>query len=398
MTLDSLYGSGPFGGSPDIMDLYDSAAPVFRLSTTIREGRLGHLTANEPAVVRTPGPDLRRDPAIREALIADRRNDENLVIAQLHLAFLLFHNKVVAALQPGIGDRQKLFAKARRLVTRHYQWCVVHDYLAHIAPGAADKVRGLVTRENEVPFEFTSAAFRFGHSMVGANYDYNENFRTGGLLGPASLQSLVEFTSRNNMGGSADPLKQLPDHWVIEWERFLRANPADVNSRADSIDTVIARHMTNLPTPDPMIQLRLSSISNRNLKRGFHRFIASGQKLSEALGVEVLSPEAICDAFGGGSTATELRRLGFDRETPAWAYFLCEGRIRNQGNLPGPAASAIVAETIVGLLRRDPYSVLNAKSKDGGKPWKPADSPLRTPAGAEIDSIRTFLQYAGVVA
>src|SRR5262245_50702947 len=40
------------------------------------------------------GGDLPRGPDGR-ALIADSRNDENMVIAQLHLAFLKFHNAMV---------------------------------------------------------------------------------------------------------------------------------------------------------------------------------------------------------------------------------------------------------------------------------------------------------------
>lgn len=397
MTLDSVYGAGPFDGSADIRDLYDPTAPLFLVGQTIREASLAHLTPNEAAVNHKPGPDLRRNPAIREALIADRRNDENLVVAQLHLAILLFHNRVVAHLQQVISNPRKLFSAARRLVTWHYQWCIVNDYLAHIAPGAADRVQGLVKRRRLVPLEFTSAAFRFGHSMVGAGYDYNQNFRKDGIFGPASLGSLFDFTSRNDMGGSANPLKQLPDHWVIEWERFLRADPADINSRADRIDPLIAGHMTNLPTPAQNIPHRLSSISNRNLKRGFHRFIASGQKLAAVLSVEVTAPDAICDAFGGGEAADGLRRKGFDRETPAWAYFLCEAAVKTQGNLPGPTAAAIVAETIVGLLKRDPGSVLNARASDGLRGWTPADSPLRTPDGVPVDSIRAFLRYAGVM-
>ena len=35
------------------------------------------------------------------ALIGDHRNDENLIVAQLHLAFLKFHNKVVAGIRDG---------------------------------------------------------------------------------------------------------------------------------------------------------------------------------------------------------------------------------------------------------------------------------------------------------
>ena len=40
--------------------------------------------------------------AKRKALIPDPRNDENLIVAQTHLAMIRFHNRVVDKL-PGLG-------------------------------------------------------------------------------------------------------------------------------------------------------------------------------------------------------------------------------------------------------------------------------------------------------
>ena len=72
--LDSVYGGGP-ANSPQ---LYDPKDPIkFRVET-------GGLFE-----------DLPRDPTSNTAIIADRRNDENLILAGLHAAFLLFHNHAV---------------------------------------------------------------------------------------------------------------------------------------------------------------------------------------------------------------------------------------------------------------------------------------------------------------
>ena len=49
-------------------------------------------------------------------MIGDSRNDENLIVAQLHVAFVKFHNAVLAtgAGAPGRPDRpQELFARVR---------------------------------------------------------------------------------------------------------------------------------------------------------------------------------------------------------------------------------------------------------------------------------------------
>ena len=85
------------------------------------------------------------------AIIADPRNDENLMISGLQVAFLLFHNRVVDKLRDDGEDRlaaadlagggstlpereeddrrRAVFAKARRLVTWHYHWIIVNEFL-----------------------------------------------------------------------------------------------------------------------------------------------------------------------------------------------------------------------------------------------------------------------------
>ena len=92
----------------------------------------GHITQDDvPENIRNaPNRDTR-------AFIGDLRNDENLIVAQFHLAMLRFHNEVVDAIEahpkdlgvPPSAKADKMFEVARRLVTHHYQWLVVNDYL-----------------------------------------------------------------------------------------------------------------------------------------------------------------------------------------------------------------------------------------------------------------------------
>ncbi len=64
-------------------------------------------------------------------IIGDPRNDENLIVTQFHHAMLRFHNQVVDLLVAAnfAGD---IFTEAKRLVTHHYQWAVVYDFLTRI--------------------------------------------------------------------------------------------------------------------------------------------------------------------------------------------------------------------------------------------------------------------------
>jgi hypothetical protein len=69
----------------------------------------------------------------RAALCGDPRNDENTIIAQLHLAFLKAHNALV---DQGLG-----FAEARRMLRQHYQHLVIHDFLRRVAdPAVVDDI------------------------------------------------------------------------------------------------------------------------------------------------------------------------------------------------------------------------------------------------------------------
>ena len=78
-----------------------------------------------------PRNDLPRSPE-GFALIGDHRNDENLLVAQTHLAMLKFHNKVCDQLAAAGTPVGEMFTQARQIVTWHYQWMVLHDFVERI--------------------------------------------------------------------------------------------------------------------------------------------------------------------------------------------------------------------------------------------------------------------------
>jgi hypothetical protein len=165
------------------------------------------------------------------ALIADKRNDENVIVSQLHGLFLRFHNAVAAApAHSGLG-----FVGVQRLVRWHYQRVVLNDYLPravgretlhavlpHLESGRSileDRPRLLFYHFNNEPFipvEFSAAAFRFGHSMVRSIYRLNAD-RT-------------RRAARGGRGGSRrTPLHLLGRRGSVA--RRLRRVPTDVGHR-----------------------------------------------------------------------------------------------------------------------------------------------------------------------
>jgi hypothetical protein len=110
--LDSVYGGGPLADP----ELY---VPVSRGRPTKLRIESGGLFEDVP----------RR--ADMSAIIADPRNDENMMISGLQAAFIMFHNRAVDRLKDDDRrlDSEELFEKARRLTTWHYQWMVVTEFL-----------------------------------------------------------------------------------------------------------------------------------------------------------------------------------------------------------------------------------------------------------------------------
>ncbi|MBL9074839.1 peroxidase family protein [Tabrizicola sp.] len=410
LTLASLYGEGPDSADPEVRALYEADGKRFRLGQTRREAEqvFTDLLIDPGRVVHATGaPDLPR--AGRKALIADRRNDENLILSQLHLALMLLHNKAVAALEPQVPDPARCFAEARGLVTRHYHWLILHDYLPRllspsVLSGSLARRPVRLAEAGRVPLEFTTAAFRFGHSMVGSAYDFNANFGLNGRISDegATLEDLFAFTSRNNMQSDVTATLALPDHWVIDWARMTRLLPPRPGGTprpfgsAERIDLTFARDMLNLVgSSDVAVH---GSILFRNLMRGFHRRIPLGQRLAVEYGVTPLTEEELRAALpedgppGAGEPGLRetAAALGFLRETPAWLYFLCESRLRENGERVGATASHIIADTITGLIRLNPDSLLN---RDGRR-WHPRDSMLGGSEGAGLTTLRKLLLFA----
>ena len=214
LDLDSLYGGGP----SDEPYLYDWPPRSRAGGTKLLVGGGGPLRRLAPE-------DLPRNQQGR-ALIGDPRNDEHVIISQLHLLFIRFHNAVVDHLGQGKRTEEELFEQTRRIVRWHYQWIVVHEFLPKIvgvamtndvlvAPLAGERPR--VRRRHYrwkrgafIPVEFSGAAFRFGHSMARANYRVREK-RPREKKRPKAVPLFDALRG----------LSWLPNDLVIDWELFF---------------------------------------------------------------------------------------------------------------------------------------------------------------------------------
>lgn len=359
--LDSVYGRGP------------NDEPFLYHPDGIRL-RIGKNGAGEDDLPRTsPGEGLPR-----RALIGDPRNDENVIVSQIQLAVLKFHNAVVDRLEQG-GGSADLFDRARAEVRWHYQWIVIHDFLATIAGSAIiDDIlssesydvlsagapvvvttphvrRKFFNWQNSpyMPVEFSVAAYRFGHSMVRPEYELNKVVKDKPIFSP------------DPNAGEFDDLRgfrERPPQWVIEWHRFFSFPDQDVSELQHSrlLDTKLAPGLSTLPpgvvaTDDPH-----KALGERNLLRGKALGLPTGQDVAHAMGL----PDDLI--LRGDSIGLSGDIAPFADRTPLWFYVLKEAEVLNEGKHLGPVGGRIVAEVLIGLLEGDPKSYLSVRPE-----WKP---------------------------
>ncbi|WP_205315722.1 peroxidase family protein [Nonomuraea lactucae] len=347
--LDSVYGGGP-GPNPQF---YNADRVTFRLES-------GGLFEDLPRA------------ADGRAIIADGRNDEHLMIAGMHAAFMSFHNRVVERLRAQGTPSLLLFATARRTVTWHYQWIIVHEFLPLIVG------RPLVDHifrfgrqfyrpagAPVIPVEF-QVAYRFGHSMVRPSYRAN--------LAGDNGQPFFGFIFDPAGQGQADPVDlrggARARRRFIGWQTFFDFGDGQVrpNKRMDTrISTPLFQlPLQAIPSGDPPI-----SLPQRNLLRHLTWSLPSGQRLAATMGIPQVD-------------TSELAAFGFEQNAPLWYYVLKEGQALGDGIQLAGVGARLVGEVFVGLLQKDPGSYLN-----GQPSWRPT-LPSRTPGTFTMVDLLTF--------
>lgn len=377
LDLDSLYGSGP------------------SVSTTLYEADGAHLMQGS---VLTGSSDAGSRDLPRKtngmAIIGDGRNDENRMVAGIHSMFIRLHNQRVdaqKALHPSWTSAQ-LFAAARADVVEAYQNVVLREFLPTIAGKAT--VDSVVSERSgrwttslrfynpcqQMPVEFSVAAYRYGHSQVRGLYRINDSTNRlpvfSGTFGTPGID-LVGFSPA-------------PSTFAIDWKHFLNAPGANTAQSSYKLDASLTNSLSLLPLP--VTTAGPANLAKRNLLRSRQLGLPSGQAVAKAMGVKPLRDDQILIGAATGDVADARSAISvsseFANNTPLWAYVLAEsvataypvrdGKIVGPQRAPmhlGPVGGRIVTETIVGLLKSDPASIINktpAPLPRGVRPVAPA--------------------------
>ncbi len=321
----------------------------------------------------TDGPDdLPRVGGV--AQIPEPRNDDNVIIAQLHLFLRRFHN---FTLQQGLATDA---LQARSLVTKVFQLLTVEDFLRQVlAPVVFDSYfrfdrRWLDFDPAKIPREFSHAAFRFGHSMVRASYD-------GFPLTPdAPLATLMK------------PRTNLDSALVLDWTKFFGWPKAERDPLVDAqeggrIDPFITAAMGRIPgnSGAPFvdivaINLQVAADIQMPLGTQYVRQIlerANGPAIQQAL---ALGTVPTMQYFPGPALVDAAVAVD---DLPLWPYILLEAMHASLGRHLGVLGSMICAEVIRNAIVAAPDSIYQ-------QGWRSIDEVLASlgPLGERLQAER----------
>ena len=326
LDLDSVYGPGINKAG---------TFPVPLTGANNAEMKLGVAYRLPPA---PEGTDVRRD--VRPpfaALIGDPRNDENVPLSQLHLAFLKGHNRLVQ-------NSNLSFQQAQDLLKRRYQNLVVNDFLPRLVH-SDDLEVAKAKIENEknpyspkdgdffIPIEFTAAAFRFGHSMIRSEYFFNATHETASLTDLFTPAAMATYPA-------------LLAEWIIDWTNFIETGKNKARTFLPQLVEPLAELIDK--------NLKFSLAAN-DLLRGYLFGLPTGQALAKRLGVKHLSPSEVIENALDGKQKEILHDSGFDKATPLWFYLFVEARHWQKGQFLGPCCGQLIALVLLELARRSNY-------------------------------------------
>jgi hypothetical protein len=376
LDLDSLYGRGP----DDQPYLYTSDGRHFLLGreltegTTVRTRDLPRFEWTEDAGGRQAATGAA---VFQRALIGDKRNDENVIVSQLHGSMLQFHNRLAD------DHPEWSFAEVQRHVRWHYQYVVANDFLPrivgrpmvesilpHLAHGGGCAIVDYPPQfrlyhprhDSFIPIEFTGAAYRFGHSMVRPIYRLSQALEVfdedpaikadevkRGLAGRLFVFAGIRFRGLNGFGA-------FPRSWAIDWSLYFdidgsgkKVGKARVQP-AYKLDTSLVNPLAFLPefsvaNASPPLTLKtlqaaprtppqLANLAERNLRRGVALGLPSGQDVARAIGEQPLADSEILigkatfeDAFENKANRP-ITSFGksFAGRAPLWTYVLAEAQ------------------------------------------------------------------------
>ncbi len=361
LELDSLYGCTFDEMASSMPQSQLQPSGLFRLSEDEWPARPGDVFR------KTSTDDFSQQASHQHtpALIAEMRNDANLIVCQLHRAFLRVHNKLVS--EQWVTDA----IEARQVLTLLLQLVVVEDYLAKLLSPEVyqfyfQQQQRLIGSDYARPADyFNLASFRFGHSMVRQTYTLNQQFHSR-----IKLADLMQINC------------PIASHHIIDWQHALFSSP-DINiqdngHKALKIDTHLSFGMAKVEAGElqkSIVEFNLQAAQEKGLAAGIDWFnklykqSAQSSQLFSQLNIEPLSNLA-------QASFEHVEHLHISN-LPLWLYVLLEAQVQQNGHRLGGLASMLNAEVLYNAMQQARCSIYDNTHFDTAQVIKRFPEPLK---------------------
>jgi hypothetical protein len=273
-------------------------------------------------------------------LAGDVRANENPGIISLQTLFVREHNRIareIAARTSRLSD-EEIYQKARQKVIAEMQWIVYNEYLpALLGSNAMPNYRGYSPRVNPtISNEFSTAAYRFGHSMLDDEVGRLNNDGTETTGGP--LELATSFFNPTVFDAS------LPNH-EGDIDVFLKA---EISGRAQEVDVYLNDGVRNfLFGPPGAGGLDLAAL---NIQRGRDHGLADYNTMRAAYGLPKVTQ--FSQITSDASLAAQLEATYGDvNSVDAWVGGLAENHV--SGGSLGPLFTRVIVDQFTRLRSGD---------------------------------------------
>lgn len=281
----------------------------------------------------------------------DRRANENVELTALQTLFMRNHNRIAAQLQtlhPAWTD-DMLFREARKINIAQYQSIVYNEWIpAVLGQNALRPYRGYnAWVDPSISNEFSTVAFRFGHSLLSAEIERHNNDGTDAGLGDVSLAEDFFDPNLLNPNGVLDPITQTTSSDI----GVLLKAEADGNSQA--MDLLAVGDIRNLLFGNGAGG---DDLMARDVQRGRDHGIPDYNTLRVALGLPAV--KSFSQITRDTTVQDELAAAyGNVNNIDAFEGGLAEDHVR--GSDVGPLFQAIMVDQFTRLRDGDRFFYLN---------------------------------------
>ncbi len=327
--MDGTGEDAPRQYENEITSLMDASMVYGSDADTLASLRDGaHLLLDDQGLVLQTGHGV---------LVGDVRGAENVALTSMHTLFVREHNRWVdelAAENPDLDD-DTLFEMARIRVEAEIQAITYNEWLPMlVGPDAIADYEGYDPEETSaISVEFSTVAFRFGHSLLPTQLERTNEDGSDIDAGGLSLRDAFFNASAIAEGGGIDPL--------------LRGL---AGSEAQDLDTQVVEDVRSfLLGEDGTTGLDLAAL---NIERGRDLGVPKYNDLREQLGLE--RAEDFSDISADPDIIARLESV-YDSvdDVDAWVGGLAEAPV--DGGMIGETFATVIVDQFERVRDSDPF-------------------------------------------